>query len=57
MALAETHIGRVASISFDDFIAGKGRDLNVLLQYSLQFLFHTNALIHKPVGHQESEKL
>ena len=32
IALAETRLGLVPSIPFDDFVAGKGRGLNVLLQ-------------------------
>jgi len=34
MALAERRIGEIQGDLFDDFIAGKGRGLNVLLQYS-----------------------
>jgi hypothetical protein len=34
MALAETHIGESESVPFDDFVAGKGRGLIVLLQYN-----------------------
>ena len=33
IALAETRLGLVPSVLFDDFVAGKGRGLNVLLQY------------------------
>jgi len=33
MALAETHMGESESVIFDDFVAGKGRGLIVLLQY------------------------
>lgn len=32
IALAETRLGLVPSVPFDDFVAGKGRGLNVLLQ-------------------------
>ena len=32
IALAEIRLGLVPSIPFDDFVAGKGRGLNVLLQ-------------------------
>jgi len=32
IALAETRLGLVASVPFDDFVTGKGRGLNVLLQ-------------------------
>jgi hypothetical protein len=53
MALAETHIGRtqsetqtgeVQSVLFDDFVAGKGRGLTVLLQYDSPLMLseHTN---------------
>ena len=31
IALAETRLGLVPSIPFDDFVVGKGRGLNVLL--------------------------
>jgi hypothetical protein len=34
MALAEAHTSRVLGATFDDFVEGKGRGLNVLLQYS-----------------------
>jgi hypothetical protein len=34
MALAEAHTSRVPGATFDDFVEGKGRGLNVLLQYS-----------------------
>jgi len=34
-ALAEARTGRVPSVPFDDFVAGKGRGLNVLLQYAV----------------------
>jgi hypothetical protein len=33
MALAETHIGEAQNVPFDDFVAGKGRGLVILLQY------------------------
>ena len=33
LALAESRSGLVAGVPFDDFVAGKGRGLNVLLQY------------------------
>jgi hypothetical protein len=33
MALAEVHMNPVPGATFDDFIEGKGRGLNVLLQY------------------------
>ena len=33
MALAESHMDKTFSASFDDFVAGKGKGLNVLLQY------------------------
>jgi hypothetical protein len=32
IALAETRLGLMPSVPFDDFVAGKGRGLNVLLQ-------------------------
>jgi len=32
IALAETRLGLVPSVPFDDFVTGKGRGLNVLLQ-------------------------
>ena len=32
VALAETRLGLVPSVPFDDIITGKGRGLNVLLQ-------------------------
>ena len=32
MALAEARMGDIESHPFDDFIAGKGRGLNVVLQ-------------------------
>ena len=32
IALAETRLGVVSSVPFDDFVTGKGRGLNVLLQ-------------------------
>jgi len=32
-ALAEARAGRVPSAPFDDFVAGQGKGLNVLLQY------------------------
>jgi len=34
MALAETHMGEAQNVPFDDFFAGKGRGLVILLQYS-----------------------
>jgi hypothetical protein len=33
MALAETYISKSESVIFDNFVAGKGRSLIVLLQY------------------------
>jgi hypothetical protein len=39
MALAETHMGQVPGVGFDDFVAGKGRGLNVLLQYAYHSIF------------------
>lgn len=33
IALAEAHMNPVPGATFDDFIEGKGRGLNVLLQY------------------------
>jgi hypothetical protein len=33
MALAEIHMGEAQDVPFDDFVAGKGRDLIILLQY------------------------
>jgi hypothetical protein len=33
VALAEVHMNQVPGATFDDFIEGKGRGLNVLLQY------------------------
>ncbi len=35
LALAETHMGRVPTLPFDDVVEGKGQGLNVLLQYEL----------------------
>lgn len=32
IALAEVRLGLVPSVPFDDFVAGKGRGLSVLLQ-------------------------
>src|SRR5450432_1775086 len=32
MALAESHIGEAESVQFDDFVAGKGQGLTLLLQ-------------------------
>lgn len=32
IALAETRLGLVPGVPFDDFVPGKGRGLNVLLQ-------------------------
>jgi hypothetical protein len=34
MALAETHMGEAQEVPFDDIVAGKGRGLIILLQYS-----------------------
>jgi hypothetical protein len=35
LALAETHMGRLPTLPFDDVIEGKGQGLNVLLQYGI----------------------
>ena len=32
IALAESRLGLIPSVPFDDFVAGKGRGLNILLQ-------------------------
>jgi hypothetical protein len=34
MALAEAHTNQLPGVTFDDFISGKGKGLNLLLQYS-----------------------
>jgi len=34
MALAEAYTSQVLSATFNNFVEGKGRGLNVLLQYS-----------------------
>lgn len=36
MALAETRMGQVVGVPFDDFVTGKGRGLNVLVQCGFQ---------------------
>jgi hypothetical protein len=46
MALAEAHISRVPGATFDDFIEGKGRGLNVLLQYSSPILISISISIY-----------
>lgn len=56
IALAETRLGLVPSIPFDDFVVGKGRGLNVLLQYDPQ-RSTLSKLIQKPVDHLVSERL
>jgi hypothetical protein len=38
MALAETRMGEIQGDPFDDFVAGKGRGLNVLLQYGFPLI-------------------
>jgi hypothetical protein len=35
MALAEHRLDKVPSVQFDDFVAGKGQGMNVLLQYGI----------------------
>lgn len=35
VALAETRLGVAPGVPFDDFVAGKGRGLNLLLQYDV----------------------
>jgi hypothetical protein len=37
LALAGARLEKDADIAFDDFVVGKGRGLNVLLQYGLKF--------------------
>ena len=32
LSLAKTRLGRTPMVPFDDFVAGKGRGLNILLQ-------------------------
>ena len=56
IALAETRLGLVSSVPFDDFVAGKGRGLNVLLQYGPQ-RSTLSRLTRKPVEHPASERL
>jgi hypothetical protein len=46
MALAEAHTSRVSGATFDDFVEGKGRGLNVLLQYS-SLLISISILIYQ----------
>ena len=36
MALAHSRIGEITGATFDDVVEGKGRGLNILLQYSLK---------------------
>lgn len=56
VALAETRLGLVPSVPFDDFVAGKGRGLNVLLQYDRQNYSSLNRLTCLLVGPQASER-
>ena len=52
MAVAENRLrqpttekrSQPATVPFDDFVAGKGRGLNVLLQYAAEVLFHLHIL-------------
>ena len=39
VALAETRLGMTPGVPFDDFVAGKGQGLNLLLQYDVH-CFH-----------------
>jgi hypothetical protein len=57
MALAQNRIGRTVITQFDDFVARKGRGLNVLLLYVPQIPLHLRPLTHETVVHQESERL
>jgi hypothetical protein len=57
MALAQNRMGRTVATRFDDFVAGKGRGLNVLLQYVPQIPLHLRPLTHETVAHQELERL
>ena len=56
IALAETRLRLVPSVPFDDFVAGKGRGLNVLLQYGPQHSTPSK-LTQKPVEHLVLERL
>ena len=55
IALVETRLGLVPSLPFDDFVAGKGKGLNVLLQYGPQ-RSTLNTLTREAVGRLASEK-
>jgi hypothetical protein len=46
MALAEAHISQVPGATFDDFVEGEGRGLNVLLQYSSPLLISISISIY-----------
>ena len=59
VALAEAHTIRVPGATFDDFVEGKGRGLNVLLQYASSFSMRLSLhiLIWETVDHLVLEKL
>lgn len=54
IALAETRLGLVPSVPFDDIVEGKGRGLNVLLQYDPQHRLFLHRLTRRSAGHQAS---
>ena len=56
VALTETRLGLMPNVPFDDFVAGKGRGLNVLLQYDPQHHSSLNRLTCLLVGPQGSER-
>lgn len=49
LALAETHMGKVPTLPFDDVVEGKGQGLNVLLQYEL-FNFSSKTWADKQIA-------
>jgi hypothetical protein len=57
IALAESRTGRVPGCTFDDFVTGKGRGLNVLLKYVLLCDITSPCLTDTIVDHQGLERL
>jgi hypothetical protein len=57
IALAESRTGQLPKNTFDDFVTGKGRGLNVLLQYVLWLRFPFALSDTCKVGPQVLERL
>jgi hypothetical protein len=57
IALAESRTGQLPRNTFDNFVTGKGRDLNILLQYILWLRFPFTSSNTCKVGPQILERL